>query len=196
MLSTPGAIRTRDHPFRKRVLYPLSYGGAVLVFVAYSRVPCSSRAWYYTRNMKTKKPEKPYPDIPLFYHQTGQWAKKVRGKLHYFGTDADAALSKWLTDKDHLLAGRSRPLHADGLTLRDLCNRFLTTKKALVDTGELSPRTWGGYHATCEGMLASLGKTVPVADLSGEDFEKYRAALARRFGQVGLGTKSSACGLC
>ena len=128
-------------------------------------------------------------DFPLFLHQTGQWAKKVRGKLWYFGTDRDAALEKWLKDKDHLLAGRSRPLHPDGVTLRDLVNKFLTAKKALLDSGELSPRTWGDYYTTCGGMLDVLGKTMPVADLTPDDFAKYRARLARRLGPVALGNE-------
>ena len=29
-MNTPGAIRTRDHRFRKPVLYPLSYRGDVI----------------------------------------------------------------------------------------------------------------------------------------------------------------------
>ena len=62
------------------------------------------------RSSKPSKLAKPRPDFPLFPHATGRWAKKVRGKLPYFGKCADepkcqAALSLWLDQHDDLLAG-------------------------------------------------------------------------------------------
>ena len=107
---------------------------------------------------KPKPPKKPYPDFPLFPHASGQWAKKICGRMHYFGTDAGAALKKYTAERDDLHAGRTPRLHPDGLTVRDLANRFLSAKKALVQSGELSPRTWSDYYGSCEYLVKKLGK--------------------------------------
>jgi hypothetical protein len=91
-----------------------------------------------------KKPAKPHPGFPLFAHASGRWAKKVRGKFYYFGPwrDPQGALNRWLEAKDDLLAGRPHKAPSSGLTVRELCNRFLTGKKHLLDSGEILPRTW------------------------------------------------------
>jgi len=33
----------------------------------------------------TSRPAKPYPGFPLYAHKSGRWAKKSRGKTHFFG---------------------------------------------------------------------------------------------------------------
>ena len=38
--------------------------------------------------------------FPLTLHKTGQYCKKIKGKLHYFGTDKKTALNRYLEDGD------------------------------------------------------------------------------------------------
>src|SRR5260370_9733521 len=96
---------------------------------------------------KTTKPSKPNAEFPLFPHATGRWAKKIRGKLHYFGpwADPDGALKKYLEQKDGLHAGGKPREAAEGLTVKELGNRFLNAKAAARDAGELTPRSWQDY---------------------------------------------------
>jgi hypothetical protein len=106
-------------------------------------------------------PRKPRPDFPLFPHATGRWAKKVRGKLHYFGKTADdpkgeAALNQWLLQKNDLLAGRKPRTQAGGLEVRDLCNQFLTAKTRLLKSGEITPRTFDDDPGAVNGELWRL----------------------------------------
>src|SRR5437763_2147753 len=99
----------------------------------------------------TVKPAKPYPDFPLFAHAAGVWAKKIRGKMHYFGpwADPDGALAKYLEQKDALHAGKTPRPDPDALKVKDVANAFLIAKQALVDAGELAQRSWDDYKAAC-----------------------------------------------
>jgi integrase len=131
------------------------------------------------------KPAKPYADFPLFPHATKRWAKKIRGKLHYFGPwdDPDGALRRFLEQRDALYAGRTPRTEPDGLILRELLNRFLTSKRHLVDTGDLQPCSFADYHATCKRVADVFGLDRLVIDLAADDFERLRATLAKGYGK-------------
>src|SRR5262249_23946796 len=118
------------------------------------------------------KPSKPSPAFPLFPHATGRWAKKIRGKMHSFGswTDPDAALAKYLEQKDALHAGKKPRPDPEALTVKEIANAFLNHKQQLADAGELSPRTWAGYKIAADVLVAHLGKTRIVADLDPQEF--------------------------
>ncbi len=79
-------------------------------------------------------PSKPYPDFPLTAHPNGQWCKKIRGKIHYFGPwdDWEGSLAEYQEERDDLYAGRKPRKKTDGVTLEDVLNRFLYSKKVFV----------------------------------------------------------------
>ncbi len=144
------------------------------------------------KSTKKPRPGKPRPDFPLFPHQSGRWAKKIRQKLVYFGKIAgdekgQAALARWLEQKDDLLAGRKPRAKRDEMTIGDLCNDFLTSKARLVASSELSQRTLRQYHDTCTLIVGHFGRNRVVTDLMAADFEDLRASFAKGRGPVALG---------
>ena len=114
----------------------------------------------------TRKPSKPYPDFPLFPHATRRWAKKIRGKLHYFGpwNQPEAALQRFVDQRDDLYAGRKPRSESDGLDVRELLNRFLTSKLRQLEIAEITNRTFLDYKATCERIRDTFGVSRLVDD--------------------------------
>ncbi|HEY1599242.1 MAG TPA: tyrosine-type recombinase/integrase [Pirellulales bacterium] len=145
----------------------------------------------HTTKPVSGKPTKPYPEFPLFAHASGRWCKKIRGKHCYFGPidNWQAALAKYQDQIDDLRAGRTPRVNAGELTIRDLANRFMTSKSMLRDTGELTHRTWADYHASCARLCAFFGKTRHVADLISGDFELLRTDIAKTRALVSLGNE-------
>lgn len=135
------------------------------------------------------KPAKPYPEFPLFAHATRRWAKKIRGKLHYFGPwdDPDAAFQSYQAQKDALHSGRKPRPDAATVSIKDLANAFLAQKQSLLDSGELTARTWAEYKATTDLLVSEFGKHRAAFDVGPDDFAALRDKLARRFGPVTLG---------
>src|SRR5205807_7889328 len=97
-----------------------------------------------TPSVSRCKPAKPYPEFPLTAHPAGYWCKKIRGKLYYFGPvgNPDAALQKYLEQRDALHAGKKPREDASAATVKSAVNAFLAAKEELVDSGELSKLTW------------------------------------------------------
>jgi integrase len=134
------------------------------------------------------KPAKPHPDYPLTAHNNGRWCKKIRGKLHYFGywADPQAALTEYLAVKDDLLAGRTPRPNAGQFAVRDLCNSYLTAQRLRMDSGGITSRSFADFYATAERMAEAFGKMRAVADLRPDDFDRYRATMAAKWGPTTL----------
>ena len=136
---------------------------------------------------KSSRPARPTKDYPLFPHASGQWSKKIRGKLYYFGvwSEPDAARRRYERQRVDLEAGRKpRPLDVrqDGVTVAEMCNHFLSAKRRQADAGELTERSWTDYHRTCKRLTRVFGRERLVSDLRPDDFADLRDDMGKTLG--------------
>lgn len=129
-----------------------------------------------------KSPQKPYPEFPLYPHGRGQWAKKIRGKTHYFGRIADgweAALETYEKEVHDLRLGRTprRTEAIEGLTFARLCNKYLAAAETRAKAGEIGLDSWDDSKRTAKIALQVIGRSVPVDSLRPTDFERLRSYL-------------------
>ncbi len=138
-------------------------------------------------------PPKP-KTFPLTPHPSGKWMKKIRGKLYYFGNwgrivdgqmvrqpndGRPEALADFNKKKDALYEGRvPREASGDELTIKALCNEFLTAKTLLVEAGELSPRSFYECKQATD-LIIAWGKTRLVDDITPADFRQLRATMRK-----------------
>ena len=138
------------------------------------------------RRAQSQKPARP-AGSPLFWHASGRWAKKIRGKFEYFGRGShDDALAEYEQVKADLHAGRRPPDELNGLTVYELTAMFLIAKLAQRDNGELAPLTFAEYGNSCRRMVKVFGRNRLVSDLRPDDFARLRARMAKTWGPTRL----------
>jgi len=140
------------------------------------------------------KPAKPKPSFPLTPHNNGQWCKKIRGKIRFFGIweEPEAALDNYLRVAADLHAGReprSSTISSEGLTVKQLCNHYLTYQHRRSQAGEIGPRWFEDCRTVLDSFVSFAGPGRLASDLAPDDFLRYRQRLSRQglTGQKGLG---------
>jgi hypothetical protein len=123
--------------------------------------------------------EKPSAKPPIWWHVSGQWTKKHKGKQFYFGGGSlSEGLRRYEAEWPRIIAGLPRRESETGdgiLTVQSLVNVFLTAKRNRVRSGELSEAAWSVYHRISERMVTVLGASRDVRALTAADFGRLRA---------------------
>lgn len=125
---------------------------------------------------------KPYPSFPLTPHASGQFCKKIRGKIFYFGPvhDPDAALDRYHKHCQGLHSGQVTTVDRTvELTLAELANRFLAAKDRKRAAGDIEPATFVEYHRDCELMITHFGRDRAVASITRRDLADFRDFLGK-----------------
>ncbi len=90
--------------------------------------------------MKTSK-RKPCSDkFPLTLHTTGQYCKKIKGKIYYFGNEKKQALERYLDQATYLHGGKNliQKTSNGNMALKQLCDFYLQYQQSKVKAGELT----------------------------------------------------------
>jgi len=171
----------------------------------------SSNSNRKARKRRSAKPKKPYADFELYSHPLGYWSKKINKKILHFGRWGrvvngrleqlpyeeawQAALRAYKARIGDAKLGRiaetvvsETPSQSNGeLTVKLLCDTFLSAKLRKVQSGELSQRTLDEYTEFCQRMADSFGKLRLASDLRPTDFEKLRDEVTRIWGPHRVG---------
>lgn len=138
---------------------------------------------------KSKRPQWPLgrSGIHMTAFGNGQWGKRIRGKIHYFGvwSDPPTALERYRTEYPEIQKTGQRG--TTGVSVDELVNLFLDAKESRVLAGELSARTYADYRAVCATIKRVFGANRHVADLGPRDFATLRGKLVS--GPVRMGNE-------
>lgn len=130
-----------------------------------------------------KKPNKPYPEFPLFAHNNGQWCRKIGGKLYSFGKwdEPTTALEKHNAEYAHLKEGIAPPLSYEGWRLGDLINEFLSVQEDRLELGEIQKCTFDSLEYVGKLIVEYIPRHRAVESLRPDDFRKLRSGMIKRF---------------
>lgn len=122
-------------------------------------------------------PKKRAVECPLKLHGNGQWYKKFKGKMHYFGTDRDTALSRWEKEGEFVLAGLPIPRTDGAPSVVELGNLFVDSCKKRLKDGDIGQRSIEDYERTIKRMIAIVGQHCRPQHMAPADFASLRERL-------------------
>ena len=137
--------------------------------------------------MKTLKRKTRSDKFPLTLHPTGQYCKKIKGKMYYFGSDKKQALERYL-DQATYLHGCQNNLQqkqtGDDMTLKQLCDMYLNYQYSKVQADDLTARHHNDQIDSLNKLMTFLGSGRKIRSISTLDLQNYKRKLQRRYGSV------------
>jgi len=124
--------------------------------------------------------------FPLTLHPTGQYCKKISGKIHYFGTNKRQALERYLEQATYLHGGQSSAQKSSNgsMALKQLCDLYLEYQHSKVLAGSLSARHHNDQVGSLNKLMSFLGRTRSIKSISTLDLQNYKRKLQSAYGSA------------
>ncbi|MEJ2701077.1 MAG: tyrosine-type recombinase/integrase [Sedimentisphaerales bacterium] len=119
--------------------------------------------------------------FPLTLHPTGQYCKKIKGKLYYFGSNKQQALQRYLEQASFLHIGATSESSTiyDGLSLKALCNLYLEHQHSRAEAGEIGAAQISDQTGVLREFVRYIGANCSASDISTLDLQNYRSKLIK-----------------
>jgi len=137
--------------------------------------------------MKTQKRKTRSDKFPLTRHPTGQYCKKIRGKMYYFGSDKQEALQRYIDQASYLHESNNssqKPVN-NSMTLKQLCDMFLKYQFTKVKANAITAQHYNDQVSSLNKLMAFLGQSRPIKDISTLDLQNYKRKLQKQYNSSG-----------
>jgi len=124
--------------------------------------------------------------FPLTLHPTGQYCKKIKGKIRYFGTDKKKALEKYLAQATYLHGAQSlvQKTINDKMTLKQLCDLYLHYQNSRILVGDITAKHYNDLQYSLGGFMDFLGQGCRIESISTLDLQNYKRKLQSSYASV------------
>lgn len=136
--------------------------------------------------MKTLKRKTRSDKFPLTLHSTGQYCKKIKGKIYYFGSDKKEALQKYLDQATYLHGGQNnlqKPTD-DNMTLKQLCDVYLKYQYSKLQANDLTARHHNDQINSLNKLMSFIGPGRKIKSIAALELQNYKRKLQKHYGSV------------
>lgn len=121
--------------------------------------------------------------FPLTLHLTGQYCKKINGKIYYFGKNKKKALEKYLNQASYLHGSKEKvQKKSDGeMTLKQLCDLYLQYQHLKVQANALTAGHHNEQIASLKKLMSFIGSSRKIDEISTLDLQSYRRKLQKEY---------------
>ena len=136
--------------------------------------------------MKVTKRKTCSDKFPLTLHPTGQYCKKIKGKIRHFGTDKKKALEKYLAQATYLHGAQSlvQKTSNDKMTLKQLYDLYLHYQNSRVLVGAITAKHYNDLIDSLGRLIAFLGQGCRIESISTLDLQNYKRKLQSSYASV------------
>jgi hypothetical protein len=130
------------------------------------------------KHHSNERTPKRHNKFPLTLHPTGQYCKKIHGKMYYFGKDKEQALQLYHEQATSLHTGRGSPATVKSdLSLRTLSNLYLEHQDSRSAIGEISHRHFYDLKSRLREFAKFIGANHLVGEITTLQVQSYRQKL-------------------